>query len=415
MAAAASAIVFVACFGVNHVTGGAITGTIKKIFNIDQGRQDVVGGIDDDMERNPIYAPNIYYSDANLVLFGGLRGLILYDLQKESVAGFIDVQSIDCIHFNSDTQKTHVINSADGLVIYNTKHNQPIGSYYVYDITECNGGELAPLKKGSDQKQLFSYHSEWKKLNEMVLNTFEFSSGKSNLLYLIKDDFTNYSENSFPWINESSELCYRFLIGKDDTYTLCTYNTVSHKPTRQAIDLSNYEVPASDGGTVALNKYTYTGDNPAIKAIYEYLEPEYMEYMEDGQVYIPGYVIHLEENKGDEHLVFGNFWAYGYQLSGNILEVESGGEKPACFHLEKTADGYQVKSVEFVGDGDEYADKIKEITKGYPELYDTFMEQNEEAKMNAQREYLQMYVSDNNLDIKYFKQGGWDPVKIMNE
>ena len=33
----------------------------------------------------------------------------------------------------------------------------------------------------------------------------------------------------------------------------------------------------------------------------------------------------------------------------------------------------------------------------------------------AQREFVSMYVKENNLDIKYMKNYGWDPVPLFEE
>ena len=45
-------------------------------------------------------------------------------------------------------------------------------------------------------------------------------------------------------------------------------------------------------------------------------------------------------------------------------------------------------------------------------MYNKLMNGNE-GREEAIREYLRMYVGSNQLDIQYYKEFGWDPVKIF--
>ena len=54
------------------------------------------------------------------------------------------------------------------------------------------------------------------------------------------------------------------------------------------------------------------------------------------------------------------------------------------------------------------------FTADYPGLYDMFMEYDENKRMEAQKEYVQMYVKGHNLAIEYYKEYGSDPVKIFD-
>jgi hypothetical protein len=118
--------------------------------------------------------------------------------------------------------------------------------------------------------------------------------------------------------------------------------------------------------------------------------------------------------KGGELLVFGNFWSFGYLQTGTLLESTGGGEYPACFHLRESGDGYEVVSVDSAGDGAKYAEDIKTFTKGYPGLYRKYMNHdgNKKEREKARKTYLQMYVQGSGLDIRYYKDFGWDPEEI---
>ena len=39
-------------------------------------------------------------------------------------------------------------------------------------------------------------------------------------------------------------------------------------------------------------------------------------------------------------------------------------------------------------------------------------EENETMREEARKEYIKMYIEQNSLDVKYYKDSGWDPVKV---
>ena len=202
-------------------------------------------------------------------------------------------------------------------------------------------------------------------------------------------------------------------------YSIYNYETDLAKATPMNLEETIGSEMAEDTALqvpVTLPEFTYTGDNPAIATIWEYSKSEAMNTYGFGeQVVIPGYVIYKEVQTDDELLVFGNFYEYGFQQMGNVLECTSGGEKPACFHLKETPEGYEVVSVEVAGDGAEYEGKIREFTEGYPDVYEMFFAGDPNASNVAEKEFVSMYVKANNLDIKYVKNYGWDPVLLFEE
>lgn len=129
---------------------------------------------------------------------------------------------------------------------------------------------------------------------------------------------------------------------------------------------------------------------------------------------MPEYVIFKEVQKGNEYLVFGNFYEEGYRKVGNLLQSLSGGEMPACFHLKKEGEHYQVVKVDRAGDGAYYAKGIQKFTGDYPGLYERFMDSEELAGLHkkARKKYLRMYVKEHDLEVRGYKDFGWDPEDI---
>lgn len=406
-------------FGIDHATGGHVYAKIMDLLNIDQGRQDVAGNIEDDIdERYNIYAPSIYHMDGEMLVFGGLRGLIIYDLNDDVVTGTIDTQKIGCVYFNSDTKETHIVKDEDKLVVFNSENDKPYGDYYIYSFDNLNGGELEPVEIGNDTEILKNYYSKWMTVYETYVYTFDIAEGNQQLSDVVYSDFT-HSEFSFSWMSSSGENCNSFLVEGDKVYVLYTYNNGDGSLTTQDIDLSKSMTEATTEATansenVVLTEYVYTGDNKAVEAIYNYMKAEYIEmFGDESQIYIPAYIIYQEVDAGDEYLVFGNFYVHGYKLTGNVLESVSGAAMPGCAHLKRNGDGFEVINIEFAGDGEYYDLDIKEFTKDYPEVYDMYFDYQPERDKEIREEYIRMYVTDNNLSVEYYKDYGWDPIKIF--
>ena len=169
-----------------------------------------------------------------------------------------------------------------------------------------------------------------------------------------------------------------------------------------------FDITQKDGKPMP--SFVYVGDNLAIAAICDWFHEEAVRHASYGDVWIPSFVILEEIDRDGEHLVFGNFWSGGYRLEGDTMVQGGGGEMPACFHLKETENGYVVVSVEKAGDGEHYAESIKEFTKGYIGLYDKFMTHHDNDQ--AEIEFMRMYAEHNGLDINYIKHYGWEPVSL---
>ena len=160
-----------------------------------------------------------------------------------------------------------------------------------------------------------------------------------------------------------------------------------------------------------LPEFRYTGNDRALAAIISYQQEQYKE--KEGQgCWIPGFIIFKRVWEGDQYLVFGYFGGIGYRKIGNILQCVDGSNDPACFHLKKTADGYQVQKVDYTGDGAFYGKGIRKFTRNYPGLYKKYFHFDNNKKKKNHLRYLQMYVKNNDLDVKYYMISE-DPGKIF--
>ena len=188
------------------------------------------------------------------------------------------------------------------------------------------------------------------------------------------------------------------------------------------------EINTTVDNYVALPPYVYSGNDGIEKAINEYFEDNNYLMKPEGSVWIPAFCILMEETvtdpieaeakKGDIK-VYGNFWSFIYSKQGDTLFCESGGEYPGVVYLKKNDDeSYKVTCFDRVGDGSQYSEDIKRICRGKATLEKQFYESadaNSAAVKNKRTWNIYTYVKDNNLDIKYYQDYGWDPVDFNME
>ena len=172
----------------------------------------------------------------------------------------------------------------------------------------------------------------------------------------------------------------------------------------------------------ALPTFSYTGEDAVLATVCAYMmesdEGQGYYRSSEASVYIPAPVIYDVKQIDDDLMVFCNLWSYVYYQNGNTLECESGGESPARLRLHPDADapgGYQVIEDIRTGDGADYYEGIKEFCKGYPGMADKYFNYDEstiDTRESIRTILIRMYVQDNGLDIKYYKDYGWDPVPV---
>lgn len=410
--------------------------TVKEAFQnvlgLKQSEQDIIGQAEMIQDKGiEVYAPDILAIDDQYLVFGNLRGLIVYDLISKKVVGTIDTQAIGSIYFDGDKKQTHVIKNKNIITIFNSNKGIPHGKYYEFEIVD-HESEAVNLENASDiesdQQQLQKNYIEWSELQSNYLDTFDYFYDKGlnqSLKYNEKECNYMYSHRSYQWMNQNQQevISYIEVIGKQ--YYLKSYLVINGTSITAELDLEqeatvsnndnlnsetiSSEITSSD----VLPQFKYSGDDLIMESICEYFQHNEPITMDSTALWVPAFVIYKVVEKENETLVFGNFHSYTYLKNGSVLETLSGGEMPACMHLVEKNGKLSVSFVERAGDGSNYAKDIKNFTKGYIDLYDSFMSKSELEQDKARAEYLKMYILDNQLDIKYYKDYGWDPVKIV--
>lgn len=163
--------------------------------------------------------------------------------------------------------------------------------------------------------------------------------------------------------------------------------------------------------------YEYPGPELFYTVLYRYMIDELGQGYPESQVTIPCPVIIAEDESDREDIkIWGNFWVFNYDLNGDTLECASGGAYPGCIHVKTVddAEGYVVTGMDITEDGSGFDSSAKKIFGKY---YDEFMKVNsdEKERETLRAQIISNYVFANNLNIKAYKDYGWDPVPLPEE
>ena len=143
------------------------------------------------------------------------------------------------------------------------------------------------------------------------------------------------------------------------------------------------------------------------KAISDYLLNEIAPYYRKGELCIPTLMIVNEEN--DQ--VWGDFWVFWYDTSGDTLKCVSGGNHPGLMTLDYREGAFTVTSFVQVSDGAGFTPSAKRI---FRDRYDIFcnMHSNQDVREAVRREQLSEYIKSNGLKFRYYQDYGWPAIQL---
>ncbi|MBR3165439.1 MAG: hypothetical protein IKF16_04665 [Lachnospiraceae bacterium] len=165
----------------------------------------------------------------------------------------------------------------------------------------------------------------------------------------------------------------------------------------------------------------YTGEDPYMQTVFDWMEKEPASYYEDGAYFIPAPVIFYTDDSDPADIrLFGDFQVFKYDLEGENLLCKSGGSHPGLLHLKKSEEagtGYEAVSFEAVEDGSDMDESMKEIFGKAPaeagDLTAQFSAAHDDGTYeNVRKEFIKMYADQVPFTIKSYQDYGWDPVMI---
>ena len=424
---AAAFLIMGVLFGtINGVSHGGLVEAISGLWQTDESSQKIVTEMTDYHVRlDSVYAPKILECTEKRLSFAGSFGLVIYDRQSERVSATIDLQKIESNHFNADTLQTRFLIQGDELVIYNLQNKKVYGKSYHYNLSTNGKKETSSLLPDTTQKADAFLEKEWQKQNkDKYADTLNF-----------------YAEGISLYKDKEGLLSEKALISKEgNTISSAVWLVLEKDKTKGDYQMYLYQKKGKQGvakkeklriqastekeKTTVLKRYEELGgseikkaivetfyDNPSLYEGYVYQGSQNYQKVEFGNcdVVIPIVKITGTNRQKDTVKVIGQFYWYGFSLSGKTLyEAQSDGGVAVMF-LKKDGGRYQVKKVVHPRDGGLLQ---KDLVKLYGSDGKAVSDVLEDSLADEVVKTLRTYVKQNQLDIKYYKAFGWDPEKI---
>ena len=129
---------------------------------------------------------------------------------------------------------------------------------------------------------------------------------------------------------------------------------------------------------------------------------------------VPFYkIVSVDERDAENILVWGDFWLFNYNRSGDTLKTMSGGNHAGLLHIRQTDTGFEVTGFDQVAEG---AGNMRSAQQIFGDKYEAFHDfhSNEQKREQRRLEVLADYVIKHNLGISYVQDFGWPAKQIVN-
>lgn len=418
VASLALAVILTGTVGVNAATGGAFFESVKKFIGLSEAQKQIAN--ETLTLPNEMFAPVLVSCSDEYLVFANERGLMVYDQTKEALTAALDLQKLDCNYFNADTVRTCAFVEGRTLYLFNqtlrdrSVTEDPLTHAYIYDLT-LSGQEEA-LDMTEDSAYLSEIWKGWKDYTKTcVSDTFREIQDCTtlNLEDLVKYDDSVYSRECIRWTDADGTERLSFLVvtGNCD-FVLYSRPADGNELTTAALSIETVPTDAEENNK--LPEFRYSGDDAVLAALCDLTlqEEAGRYYASPNSVFIPApHICHTLED-GDDLVVFWNIQIYGYYRNGNTLCCDSGAINASRARLTPDGKGgYTVTEYLKAFDGVDYGINIREYCEEYGLSADIYQSDAADRE-NIRKELIQMYVDDNSLDIKFYKDFGWDPVSL---
>ena len=160
----------------------------------------------------------------------------------------------------------------------------------------------------------------------------------------------------------------------------------------------------------------YIANNRAEQAlrdvISDYLVREIGPQYAQGDLCVPVLMIVAEEDCETEIAwVWGDFWVYWYNISGDTLKTISGGNHAGRMLICAGEPLFDVCAFKQTVDGAGNDQSAREIFGSRYDIYQN-MHSNENVREAVRKEQLQYYIRRHNLPFRYYQDYGWPAVEL---
>lgn len=148
------------------------------------------------------------------------------------------------------------------------------------------------------------------------------------------------------------------------------------------------------------------------QAISDYMLREIAPFYQQGELCLPTLMMVAEEDCETEHMfVYGDFWVYWYNISGDTLKTVSGGNHAGRMTISEAGDSLYVAAFWQTEDGAGNDASAQRIFGSHYDIYQN-MHSNESVREAVRREQLYEYVQQNGLNVHYYQDYGWDAKEL---
>ena len=147
-------------------------------------------------------------------------------------------------------------------------------------------------------------------------------------------------------------------------------------------------------------------------AIDRYLAGQIGSQYTKGEYCVPFHtIVGVDERNEGDILVWGDFWVFNYNQSGDTLKCVSGGSHPGLMHIRQTENGYEVTAFDQVEDGAGNQASAKRI---FADKFDAYQAVNSDAEKREQLRsaVLAEYAKKHNLAVSLYQDFGWPARKL---
>lgn len=146
--------------------------------------------------------------------------------------------------------------------------------------------------------------------------------------------------------------------------------------------------------------------------ICNYLIGEIAPHYLQGELCIPTLLIVAEEECETEHMfVYGDFWVYWYNVSGDTLKTVSGGNHAGRMTISEAGDSLYVAGFGQTEDGAGNEASAKQIFGNHYEVYET-MHSNKAVQEAVRQEQLRELIQRYNWHFRYYQDYEWPAVAL---
>ena len=147
-------------------------------------------------------------------------------------------------------------------------------------------------------------------------------------------------------------------------------------------------------------------------AISDYLVKEIGPQYKQGEFCIPTLmIVAAEETVTNRARVWGDFWIWWYNREGDTLMTVSGGNHSGVMTIISQNGALKVTSFEQTVDGAGNDASARNLFGSHYDIYQN-MHSNRDVREAVRREQLGEYVRFHDLSVYYYKDFGWDAVKL---